>query len=405
MTLDTTKYSDYMRERWMTPEAVMQALIVNAPVLGMMKKKTDYGGKYIHVPLLRTGPQGRSATYATAKANAVGSQTVGFDVTYASNYQIGKLTGDVVDDSKGNENALYEAIDHEMDGAIENMRKDLRLQVFGNIGGARGQVASTSTVTLTLLNAEDSIHFEEGMEICAAATDGTSGSLRDSGQAITISKIDRVQGTLTADENWSEISGITANDYLFAEGDFGAKWAGLLSWIPASAPSGGESFFGVDRSYDVNRLSGIRYEGSGEPIEEAFINAAAQAMLYDAKMGVGVLNPIKWAQLEVSLGADRGNRVEILKDYTGRIGYKAIMLTTPMGDVPIVADPGCHNQYGLLLDMDTWEASSVGDLVHVIDDDGLTLRRGDADNWIFELKSRGNFTCKAPGKNTRIAFE
>jgi len=406
MSFDRTAALAYLKERWIEPDAIMQALIVNSPVLGMMEKVEAAGGRYIHVPLLRTGAQGRSAVHATAVTNAVSSKTIGFDVTYGSNYQLCQIDGNTLDDMANKENALFDAIDCEMEAGIANLKKDLRLQTFGNIGGARGQVLATPGGTdyvITLKNIEDAVHFEENMEICAAATDGTSGSLRDSGDAITLTAIDRNTGILTSDEYWSAIASIATDDYLFAEGDFGAKWAGILSWIPAATPAA-TAFFGVDRTLDVNRLSGVRYTATGEPIESAFLNAAAKLQLLDGQATVGVVNPVKWAQLANSLGADRLNRVQ-LKDYTGRVGYDAIQIVTANGFIPIVSDPGCQVGYGLLLDMKTWKCQSVGKLVHVIDDDGLLIRRAaSGDIWNIELKSRGNFTCNNPGRNCRLIF-
>lgn len=408
MTLTRTKFEAYLKEVYVQPNSIMLAMVTKNPLLGMMKKRTDLGGDYVRVPITRVGPQGRSATYATALANAVGSETEKFLVTYASNYAIAKLSGDVVDDSKNSANSVYEAIDHEMKGAFDSMSKDIRNNLFGNLGGSRGQIATGGVgadPTLTLANAEDSVNFEVGMEICDAATDGTSGSLRDSGQAITLIAIDRVAGTLEADENWSEIASIAAGDYLFCEGDFGSKWSGLAGWIPSTAPTSGDSFFGVDRSDDVNRLAGIRYDGSGETIESAFVSAGALGTLHDAEASVGVLNPIKWSEMAISLGATERNRITTVKDTTGRVGYSAIMLATASGDVPVIADPGCPVGVAYLLDMSTWVCGSVKDLVHIIDDDGLRVRRiNGSDGWMVELKSRGNFYCDNPGRNVRIGL-
>lgn len=403
--LDSTLFAAYIIERYIKPNAIMLAMLENNPVLGRMTKRTDLGGESLRVPITRTAAQSRSRTYATAKAAATGSTTEKFNVTYGSNYHVGLLDGNLLDDTKGDKNAIYDAIDHEMKGAMSVMKNDISCNLFGNLGGARGQVGSLSTVTLTLKNPEDSVNFEVGMEICAAATDGTSGALRDSGQAITVIAVNREDGEIVADENWSEIASIAADDYLFCEGDFGIAWSGFLGWIPATAPTSGDSFYGVDRSDDTNRLAGLRYTASGESIESSFVSAASLGLLYDAEPNLGVLNPVTWGQLANSLGADRGNRITEIKDTTGRISYSAIMMATPAGDIPIVADRGNQTDYGLLLDMSTWTCGSVGgDLVRVINLDGLTLRRGTGDNWLVEFKSRGCFYCDNPGRNVRIIF-
>ncbi len=86
------------------------------------------------------------------------------------------------------------------------------------------------------------------------------------------------------------------------------------------------------------------------------------------------------------------------------VGYAAIMVATEAGEVKVIADPGCPPNAMYLLDMSTWVLASVGPVVNIIDDDGLTVRRGSSDDWLIELKSRMNLGCRAPGKNTRIAI-
>ena len=72
------------------------------------------------------------------------------------------------------------------------------------------------------------------MVIVAAST--TTGSLR-SGSG-TITAIDRDAGTITYT---GTITSLTANDYLFTQGDApnggaNVKVSGLAAWIPSSAP-------------------------------------------------------------------------------------------------------------------------------------------------------------------------
>jgi len=407
MSLTRTLFEAYLKDKYVKPNKIMLAMLAKCPTLGLMRKDKTLGGDYWKIPITARAPQGRSATYATAKTNAVASLPKRFLVDYAPNYIIAKLTGDVIDRCKGNDNALLDALDHEMKGAIATMQRDIRQNLFGNYGGAKGVVGSLSTVYLTLANKEDAVHFEAGMEICLAATDGTSGALRDSGQAITLVAVNKSTGVLTADENWSEIASAAAGDYVFVEGDFGAKWSGFAGWLPETAPTSGDDFFDVDRSVAPEVLAGIRYDGSGDTLEEAFVNAGSLGALYDAEATVGVLNPVKWGQLSNSLSSVR---VELISprdtNLTGRIGYKAIMIATPAGDVPIIGDPGCPIDVGYMLDMETWTAGSVGgDLVHIIDDDGLKLRRDpDSDGWIVEFKGLGNFGCDNPGRNVRIGL-
>jgi hypothetical protein len=418
MTLDRTKYLAYMRERWIEPDAIMIAIVQNSPVLGMLEREQEkMGGRYMHLPLLRVGAQGRSADHAKAKTNAKGSTTVGFDVQYVSNYQVAKLDGNTVDDAGGNENAIADAVDNELEATLANMRKDLQLGAFGNAGGSRGRIGSIgagnagANCRITLKNVTDSKFFEEGMVLQASANDGTATghSLRASGATITITGIDKMKGYLEfASDVTASITGLTADDYLFADGDFKAKWSGFRGWIPTADPTVGDSFHGVDRTVSVQILSGLRYDATGKPIEQAIVDAMGYADLFDCHPDHVVVNPVRWAKFANSLGADRANRITRLTGNAGKavVSYEAIMVSTNFGLVPVLADGGCGADEGLALTMSTWKIGYVGDdLVHVIDDDNLMIRRASSgDAWEIEVKHRGNLGCKQPGRNMRLTF-
>jgi hypothetical protein len=405
MSLTRARYLAYLRERWAKPDLIEMALAADSPLFGLLEKVRS-GGKYYHVPILQTGAQGRSATFATAVTNAVGSQTRAFDVTYVSNYGILQLEGDIINDSEGNENALFSAVDHEVKAGLANMAKDMRVSLYGATGGAKGVVGSHSTVNFTLANIEDAIHFEVGMLLTADTVNG-GGTVHAGQEAITA--INRDTGVLTAAQDWSTgITGFAANDFVFEEGDYDGKLAGLESWIPTSAP-GATTFYGVNRSRDTVRLGGVRYDGTTEPLEEACQNAAGVVQLYSGKITHFFANPIKWAQFANSISADSANRKTVVEGSTSRgakVGYDAIMVATPVGMVPLLSDPGCPRGYIMGLDMDTWTLPYSGpELIHIVDDDGLEMRRGSGDDWQVDLKCRCNLACNAPGRNVRIAVE
>lgn len=413
MTLNRTKFLAYMRERWIEPDSIMLAIQQNSPILGMIKKDESMGGRFMRLPIIHTGAQGRSATYATAKTNAVGSDAVAFEVQYVNNFQIAKLEGDIVNDTAGDQNALAEAIDTEMEATIANMKKDLNMGIFGNVGGARGRVGSIgagvagANCRITLLNIYDAKFFEKGMLIAASANDGTAvgHALRDSGDTITITAVDAVNGYLEfASDVTASITGLVANDYLFAAGDFKLKLSGFRGWIPTTAPTSGDSFHGVDRTAQVQRLSGIRTDVSGMPLEDGIVHTAAIMGLYDAHPDVCVMNPVRFGALVRSLGADRANRLTTVKSDDARISYSAVSVATPHGEIKVVSDSGCHVDESLYLTLKTWVLGSVGKLVHVIDDDELMIRRGTGDDWAIDVKSRANLGCKNPGLNGRAAL-
>lgn len=412
MTLNRTKFLAYMRERYIGPDSIMLAILQNSPLLGMMPKDESMGGRFMRLPIIHTGAQGRSATYATAKTNAVGSDAVAFEVQYVNNFQIAKLEGDIVDDTKGDENALAEAIDTEMDATIANMKKDLNMGLFGNVGGARGRIGSITTgiaganCRIVLLNIYDAKFFERGMRLNVSANDGTAvGHALKAGAAIVITGVDAAKGYLEfASDITAIITSPAANDYIFAEGDFKLKISGLRGWIPTTDPVAADSFHGVDRTVQVQRLSGIRTDQSGLPLEDGIVAHCAVMGLYDAHPDLVCMNPVRVAALIRSLGADRANRLSSIKGDDARVSYKSVKVATPHGEVDVLADSGCHVDESLYLTISSWKLGSVGKLVHVIDDDELMMRRGTGDDWAIDVKSRANLGCKNPGLNGRASL-
>ena len=415
--LNRAMFLPYLKERWIDTDKMILAIIENAPILGMIEKK-KMGGKYMHLPLLKVGAQGRSATYATAVTNAAGSEAAGFDVSYVNNFQILKIENDLVNDSDGDDNAIAEALDHEMETGIASVKKDLQLGAFGNAGGARGRIGSVAAGTagancrIVLLQTTDSKFFEPNMVLAVSANDGTAGghALRDSGNTITVVGVDKIKGYLEfASDITSSISGITTNDYIFGDGDFKLKVSGFRGWIPLSDPTSGDSFHGVDRTSSVQILSGLRYSGTGKPIEQALVDALGYGDLFDVEPDLFVLNPVRWAKLVNSLGADRANRLTKVTNNEATVSYNAVVVTGGRGDVPVVRDGGCGLDECLGLKMSTWVWGYSGPrFVHVIgegDGDGLEVRRGSGDSWQSELKSRSNLGCKQPGRNMRIALD
>lgn len=57
----------------------------------MVKKNTDFGGKYKPVPIITGSSQGRSANFANAQNNQSPVQIESFFLTRASDYSIAQI--------------------------------------------------------------------------------------------------------------------------------------------------------------------------------------------------------------------------------------------------------------------------------------------------------------------------
>jgi hypothetical protein len=372
------------------------------PLLGMTRRNRKMQGRYFHLPIQYGKPQGRSHNITTAGSNEYGSKYAGFDVPPVSDYVVAKVEGLVVRQSMNASNAemFLNLMKNELDGSLSTLGDNVAKEQYGTFGGARARVHPTtapSTTSLTLANPEDSFFFEAGMRICAASTDGTSGSLNAAGATVTLVSVNRDTGVLVANANWSTISAIV-NDYLFQQGDFGVAASGLGSWVPSSAP-GATLFMGVDRSVDPERLGGIRFDGTNETQETVYIKAKARLKRTKANVKYIYTNPINTSNLEVS---KEGSKF-IDSDNEYKIGYEGFSVN----GVKIMEDNDCPVNTAWAIDPSAWFWCTNGDAPSLQDADGVEfLRVGAATGDVFEIQGviDHNFGSTAPGKLMRISL-
>jgi hypothetical protein len=93
------------------------------------------------------------------------------------------------------------------------------------------------------------------------------------------------------------------------------------------------------------------------------------------------------------------------KAYDAEIGFKSIKVQGPGGEVDVIADPEAPSSVMWALQMDTWTLYSMGDLVRVLDDDGMPyLRQATTDGVELRMVSRPELGNAAPGWNGRFVI-
>ena len=244
------------------------------PFLAMVPKKTEFGGKYLPIPIITGVSQGRSATFTTAQTNQTSVQIQSFLLTRKSDYSIATIDNQTMLASKTDKMAFLEGAKLVVDGAIRSATLSLSSALFRSGTGSIGQISSIAVGVITLSDPNSVVQFEVNQVLQADATDG--GVPRAAlGYVIAVN---RSAGTITVSA--TGLGGAAgspalwaANDYLLVQGDVNAKISGLAAWIPTTAP-GATAFYGVDRSVDVTRLGGVRYDGSAQSIEEALVDGS-----------------------------------------------------------------------------------------------------------------------------------
>jgi hypothetical protein len=195
-------------------------------------------------------------------------------------------------------------------------------------------------------------------------------------------------------------TGWTANDYLLVQGDNNAKMKGLAGWCPATAPTSGDNWFGVDRSSD-SRLYGLYQDMSGESIEEGLIDACALLDQEGASSDKCVTNFKSFGALKKSLGT----KIEYVDlKGPGEISFRGIVLNGNKRQIQVFPDKDCQGLTAWLLTMSTWTLASLGDCPMILryGSNSDMLRVYNSDQAELRVGYYGNLGCSAPGWNAQV---
>ncbi len=394
------------------------------PLFALLPKNEapgGFAGKYIPVPLVYGAPQGRSATFATAQSNQTAPALSSFFVYRVSNYQLVTITNELLEATKDDAGAFVDEAKLNIDTGLRNISNDMALDIYGSGNGVRGSIAVISgSGVITLASAASVVNFEVGMSLVSFSASGSTYTQSTSAAIGYVIAVNRSSGTVSLSAAQGSTAGLPTNwsvsfPLLAVEGDvtFGAhsvqtsynKITGLAGWIPTTAPSSSESFWGIDRSVDVTRLAGVRFDGSNETIEEALIDASSLVAREGGQPDMAFMSFASYAALEKSLGS-KVQYVSVKHDEAD-IAFQGITINAPYGQIQCIPDRNCPALTCYLLQMDTLKLRSLGKAPHILTYgmEGLEgLRVGNADALEIRIGFYGNLICNAPGWNAVVTL-
>jgi len=391
------------------------------PWLAMIPKNESpdgFAGKYIPVPLEYGNPQGRAHIFANAQNQQTASSVVSYFVYAVQDYQLVTITNLLMEQTKSNAGAFVDEASRTLDNGFRNLSNNMAFELFSGGTASRGQVSAAGvtyaapTLSFTLLNSQTVVQFEVGMTLQAAATDGgaataTAGAI----DAIQITSINRETGAISG----TVVQGAPQTDwaasyYLQVLGDIGSAGAstvagllglsGLAAWVPNTDPVATDNFWGVNRSADVTRLGGLRYNATAYSIAEGLTSALAFANREGAAPDLIILDFVSYSSLINELGA-KVQYVQLEHDEV-EVAFEAIHFHSAYGKIPVMADRSCPAQTAYCLTTDTWKLRTLGKAPHILTYgmEGLEgLRVGTADALEIRIAYYGNVICSAPGYN------
>jgi hypothetical protein len=369
------------------------------PTLGQLTKQENFYGRRLEFDVKYEMHQG-SSDFSTALLYAGNGKYATFVVTRARYYLITNFDNESMEAAEDNSGAYLDVKKEETEDSLKGTTERLGQGLFRNHGNSIGRANGIVGSVVTLLNADDIVNFRVGMKLQSATTDGTSGAVLPG--VATVSAVNRSGATSTVTADWTSIIGFTgtaSGDFLFPAGDFGLGIYGFPSYIPATAPTGGDSVFTFDRSVDT-RLSGCRFDGSAMNISDAVVKGLAQ-MRREAGSSAfdwGICNHDRFADLALDLGA------KAVRDEAGtaEFGYDTIKVHNGGRVVKVTGDHNCGAADFWALTKRTWIWKGLKKTPRFFTQGQNYIVDPSADGVQCRVGWRGNLLCLAPGFNGRI---
>lgn len=386
------------------PGTIFDLAMLNKRFLSRVTKKDGFTGRSMVVPVDYGNPQGRSATFGNAQANASSSSNIDWTITRGHDYGYITYDAETLAASEGNEGAFVSAVKHDGDMLIDEVSKSLAIALYGSGSGSIGKIAAAGITgaVITLTNKYDVLKYAKGQVLNLSATDGTTavraGTIKVASKSFSA-------GTITMTANVTAgIAAAAAGDFIFADGDYALKVKGLAGWIPDVAPTGGDSWFGTDRSVDPENLAGFRITDTTLPIEEAVLSAIELLVMNGGDPDVIYCSPPLYGNLVKGLSS------KIMYNANGTdpmtIGAKSVRAMIDGAELEIVTDPLCPTDHLYVTQSNTWTLHHLKDLPHVVADDGKTsLRVSNADAIEMRVRYWAQLVCRAPGRNAVVVTQ
>ena len=397
------------------------------PTLALMPKNTELGGKTFVVPLRFSNPQSTSNTLSnllgiqnTANARGVayrGSKYNSFHYYTVEKYSKVQLDRIAMKAARGGlTSAVAELITEEYDNTIKAHIQQIQADLFGDGTGSLGTISaaagSGNTRVLGLTYTDSLYRLETGMALNFFDTSVAASAALFSDVGIITARGDRTTGNIVVDFGAAPSAGLltalaTAGKVAICrDGDYLGAIMGLPMHIPIAVPTTGDNFFGMDRSVDVEKLSGVRLPVPGSNVIETLIEGVARLQMVGARPNYAIFNNMDLIDIQKQMfNKVILESVDMLDSAGAPLGFKGLRLPTPKGEIILVGDPYQYRNRAHILSMDTWELGSIGDLAELVDEDGLSMTRGIfTDTYEMRVASYLQLICRAPGHNGVITW-
>lgn len=345
----------------------------NLPLLNMiqLRGKTDTAtGDVIDMPWLYGAPGGVSQSFDAASAMS-GESPAAVRPTVRLSQIYKRLEILDKDNLQSNGEAAYQNLmETSMAMARIKVLNEIDLLLHANGSGTRNNVVSNVTsATITVGGPSVETSYEVGDQVVITSNSPATGtaptivsgphrivSVNGDAQQITL---DSVVTVTTA--NFVALRGNTAG---FGGALLNPNLIGLGAYNNITAPAGGESFLGIDRSVFQNRLSGYRLQGQTFSIQAAVKRLASNMSRGSVPGGFcGLLmHPDDLDALSTSMASVQRADVSAT---VGAFSFDSVPVRTVLGTVTGLSDPHLEKGFARIVKPQVLELHYINGLPHL----------------------------------------
>lgn len=378
---------------------------VKAPALALFSKDTSFSGRSKPLPFEYAPIAGVSPHFPSAQASKADASEEAWEITTDDMFALWSIEHKAMTMAKGDKNSFIDLVESRAKSAFLAFKKIMAQAAYGNGGGALAQITANDGTTLTVEPIGSMRVFDRHMHIQPATDDGTGGAgvINNIQQIATVNRNTR---QLTAVSGAFLLADYAVGNYIFVRGGYNRYVKGISSWVPAAAPSA-TLHFAVNRTLD-SRLYGVIHDPDlteDANAEEGLITLGQMVHEQGGDSDLLLCHPA----FKTALRKILGNKVEYDKVHGVRsdgseaeISFRTIKIALDSGDVDLVSDYNCPRNRVYLLQKDTWQWISAGEMPMFLkygDDDKNYARHGSENAMEARLGAYMQLGCTFPGGN------
>lgn len=366
---------DQQKVQWLT--------FKDNPTLAMVKKEEKFPGKYFPNPVVYGLSQGVGATFANAYNNQSSPLVAEFLITRVADFSLATIDGQLLAAAQTDPGAFIDGAELMIDAAFQVAVNRIASAMFRNGAGTIGQISSIANVsgttyTITLTNPDDVVQFGPGLSIVAVQfVDGSGTTPTD---VALITATNQNNGTLTVTSATNIVSDWPSSYFLATQGDLPTtannnfqpagsagtnsllRLAGFAAWLPLAGPPVSDSFFGVNRNLDVQKLAGVTFDGTALSLEEALLQGTGRIAMNGGRVDTGICSYATYTALIISLGS----KVQYIDEKIGEIGFRGVQVNGANTVMSVFPDRSCPDGVVYLLEIDSWVLRSQNPAPHIL---------------------------------------